>query len=436
MGSYTVKLRIFLAVLLAAVSVSAVFLPPPAIVAAQSCDITWDFSSSLEEWDTAGYSATGGKMEWAGGTWATLTKEEILTKLGYPTSYEIRVNSGVYLSGVQNQNTGTYLNGRITFDGGTYSQRSWQGRGYEIGFNLNYGSNSNNRIYSFGLRPTNGVTYARWDDIVLHLPCSNIWNPADGTPTPTATHTPTATPTNTPGAACAYLVNCTFDVNTLPWLLTGSGEYQAITQDVVLGESADLVSTQLALGGGKYIVTFDGNSGCVAGGLQVYFEDGEGGLVAFSEIIYGVGDWHPYAVEADLGAGLYTLGFVSSCSEDLFTLDNIFLTLLLPTATVTATPLATATLLPGFTPFPTPTPYIDFSGQGIPTPFPINDVDIGLDLNFLWELDGLSLIVSIIRTIPVLMSKYNLIYVVVFFAAAVLAIRWISGFVARRQENI
>ncbi len=43
---------------------------------------------------------------------------------------------------------------------------------------------------------------------------------------------------------------------------------------------------------------------------------------------------------------------------------------------------------------------------------------------------------SIIRTFPVMMAQYNLVRVIVFVSASVLAVRVIAGYVSRKQEEV
>lgn len=112
-----------------------------------------------------------------------------------------------------------------------------------------------------------------------------------------------------------------------------------------------------------------------------------------------------------------------------------------PTLTPTGTPLPTASSTPSVTPtqlpgmgtaIPTPTPYND----GLPGPFEIPTAMANLDFDFMWEDDNINFMISIIRTVPELLSVYNLMAVVVFFAAVMFALAVMARYVSKRQDTI
>lgn len=200
MGSNTTKLSLLLVVCLAA----SFMLPIVQPVQAQGCnyDLLWDFNGGdLGEWAQGGYAPHGGAMEWESGTsWATLTRAEIIARLELPGGWEI-VTAGVSFRGSYDTNFGSNAQARISHSSGATTSTN-PGQGVPVNF-FTFENNATSNLVSLGVRFTGSTTYGTFDNLRVIIPCGNVYNPAVGTNTPTATPTSgfgTAVPSSTPTA--------------------------------------------------------------------------------------------------------------------------------------------------------------------------------------------------------------------------------------------
>ncbi len=113
-----------------------------------------------------------------------------------------------------------------------------------------------------------------------------------------------------------------------------------------------------------------------------------------------------------------------------------------PTPTPTFTPSPTPTMIPGLTttlPAPTAYPTVTILGTPvvIPGPLPITatgSITHSLIMTPFWDVGNLTGIIQVVRTVPVMFSRWSLLRVLVIMIASLFAIQWMTAFVVRRTN--